>query len=121
MKNLMFILLALIAWVSVASCQRTTPGYGLSEAASHVGEDATVRGEVSAVFESRKGNYFLSIGWQCPNQLFPAVIFKSNASSDFNDPEGFEGKTIEVTGKIKSYQGKSEIILNGPSQVKVVK
>lgn len=120
MKKSAFILVALIAWVSIAVGQRTTPVYSVSEAGLHVGEYATVRGEVSAVFESKKGNYFLNMGGQYPHQLFSAVIFSSESSS-FTDIEGFEGKTVEVTGKIKSYQGKPEIILDKPSQIRVVK
>jgi DNA/RNA endonuclease YhcR with UshA esterase domain len=119
MKNIMFILVAILAWVSIAVGQKATSVYTLSEVTSHVGEYATVRGEVSSVFESKKGNYFLNMGGQYPHQLFSAVIF-SSSSSRFTDIEGLEGKTVEVTGKIKYYQGKPEIILNSASQIKVV-
>jgi hypothetical protein len=72
------------------------------------------------VFDSRNGNYFLNMGGQHLHQLFSAVIFK-NSASKFGEIERLEGKTIEVTGKMKSYQGKPEIMLNGSSQLKVVK
>jgi len=116
--SVLFIILLFLGQWSFG--QQKTPIYSLSEAGSHIGEYATVRGVVSAVFESKKGNYFLNMGGDYPNQLFTAVIFKGS-SSKFADSVAFEGKTIEVTGKIKSYQGKPEIILDLPSYIRVVR
>jgi DNA/RNA endonuclease YhcR with UshA esterase domain len=54
------------------------------------------------------------------NIRFWALILK-NSASQFGAIERFEGKTIEVTGKMKSYHEKPEIMLNSPSQLNVVK
>jgi DNA/RNA endonuclease YhcR with UshA esterase domain len=45
----------------------------------------------------------------------------SGSSSRFTDIEGYKGKTVEVTGKIESYQGKPDWILDKPSQIRIVK
>ena len=38
------------------------------------------------------------------------------------NPEDFyRGKTVRVTGIVKEYEGKPEIILNSPKQIEVIK
>jgi DNA/RNA endonuclease YhcR with UshA esterase domain len=39
----------------------------------------------------------------------------------FPNIKSLEGKTIIVTGQIKLYRNKPEIILNSPNQIKIVK
>ena len=55
-----------------------------------------------------------------PDNAFTAVIFSSDASK-FSDIEGYEKKVIEVTGKVKEYQGKVEIIVKEKKQIKINK
>jgi DNA/RNA endonuclease YhcR with UshA esterase domain len=87
-----------------------------AEAVQHVGEHVSVRGVVAGVYTSRSNTTFINFGKPYPNHSFTAVIF-SSASSRFKDPQRWEGKTITVTGKIKLYRGKPEMILESPSQV----
>ena len=89
-----------------------------TEAPNHVGEYACVVGKVDHVYTSKKGNTFLNF---CPDYRtcpFGAVIFRS-AAYKFPNPKQYEGKTVEITGLIKSYRGWTEIILNDPSQIKI--
>ncbi len=58
------------------------------------------------------------MGGEYPDNAFTAVIFKSD-SSKFHDVESWEGKVVEVTGKVKEYQGKPEIEVGEGEQVKV--
>jgi DNA/RNA endonuclease YhcR with UshA esterase domain len=90
-----------------------------SEAASHVGEDVTVEGIIANVHTSRAGNTFLNFGRPYPNQTFTAAVFRSEASQ-FSDLHGWEGKRVRVTGRIKLYRGRPEIILDDPDQLKAV-
>ena len=91
------------------------------EAAKHIGEFYTVTGRVASTFASKKVT-FLNFGenWR---EDFTAVIFKSNLrlfKDKAIDPVVFyKNKQVEVTGKIKFYNG-PEIIINHPSQIKVI-
>ena len=51
----------------------------------------------------------------CP---FGAVIFVSDASK-FPSPDQYTGKDVEITGFITAYQGRAEIVLKSPAQIKI--
>jgi DNA/RNA endonuclease YhcR with UshA esterase domain len=93
---------------------------GPEDAAGHVGETATICGVVaSAKFaaSSRSQPTFLDLGRPYPNAPFTAVIFGDDRSK-FGTPEtSLRGKRLCVTGQIRDYRGKPEIILNDPSQL----
>jgi hypothetical protein len=83
-----------------------------------VGEYACVAGRVDHVYTSKKGTIFINF---CPDYKtcpFGAVIFGSDAYK-FPNPNQYEGKTVEITGLIRSYQGRPEIALNDPGQIKI--
>lgn len=87
------------------------------EASNHIGEYATVQGRIDNVFTSSKGNTFLNF---CPNYKtcpFSATIFNSD-SYKFSNLKQYQGRTVEITGLIKTYQGHAEIIINDPNQIK---
>jgi len=48
----------------------------------------------------------------CP---FSAVIFASDLKA-FGDLAGYQ-RTVKLTGVIRSYQGKAEMVLNSPDQI----
>ena len=53
---------------------------------------------------------------------FTVVIFASDFSKFPSPPEEYyRGKKIQVTGRIKSYHGKPEIIVEDPSQIEVLR
>ena len=87
-----------------------------SDAAKHVGETVSVRGLVAGVYTSKSNTTFLNFGKAYPHHTFSAVIF-SSASGRFKDPQKWDGYVITVTGKIKLYKGKPEMVLESPSQV----
>ena len=89
-----------------------------TEASKYVGEYKTVRGRVDNVSISAKNNSFLNF---CPDYRtcsFSATIFSSDAYK-FSNIRGYEGKIVEIIGLIKTYQGRPEIIINDPSQIKI--
>ncbi len=54
-----------------------------------------------------------------PNQLL-AVVVKGDNSNEFKQPElYFKGRSVCVTGKIVDNDGKLELVVNDPSQVKL--
>jgi hypothetical protein len=88
------------------------------KAGDYVGEYKCVTGKVDHVYISSKGNVFLNF---CPDYRtcpFFAVIFASD-SYKFSNPKQYQGKVVEISGVIKTYQGRAEIILNDPAQIKI--
>lgn len=80
--------------------KRLTP----AEAKEHVGETATVCGEVVSTY---------------PGQVFTIVIWGSNRSK-FGAPEtDYNGKRICVTGKIAEYRVVPEIVADDPKQIRI--
>jgi len=109
------VLLALVGPQRLVQAQASQP-IPDSAAARHVGEVAAVVGTVASVHTSRSGTTFLNFGSAYPNQDFTAVIFRSSASR-FNNPAQWQGHRVVVTGAIRMYQGKPEIVLETPSQI----
>ena len=90
------------------------------EAASHVGETASVCGTVaSANYSVRtKGQpTFLNLDQPYPKQVFTVLIWGSDRAK-FGTPEvQFMGKRLCATGRIESYKGKPEIVATDPRQL----
>jgi len=87
------------------------------EAAQHEGKVVTVKGKVDGQRTAASGTTFLNFGGRHPNQIFSCRAYTDKF------PEGVpacEGKTVEVTGKIKMYEGKPSIDLSGPDKIKVL-
>jgi DNA/RNA endonuclease YhcR with UshA esterase domain len=95
----------------------------VSDVAKYVDKTVTVEGKVLKVGQSTKSNtYFLNFTQQ--KNGFTVVIFAKTVSK-FEaakvDIKSLEGKTVQVTGKIQNPpQYGIEIILNDPSEIKVV-
>jgi len=93
-----------------------------SEAKDHVGEVATVCGEVASTHyaPSTKGQpTFLNLDKPYPSPVFTILIWGSNRGK-FGAPENeFKGKRVCATGKITAYRGAPEIVANEPEQIKL--
>jgi DNA/RNA endonuclease YhcR with UshA esterase domain len=90
------------------------------EAAGHVGEQATVCGMVaSAKFAANSHSQptFLDLDRPYPNAVFTAVIFGDDRPKFGTPEQSLQGGRICVTGVIRLYRGKPEIILNDPNQL----
>ena len=98
--------------------QQATIRISYTEAPEHVGEYAWVEGRVDHVYTSEKGTIFINFCPDYKTSPFGAVIFVSDAYK-FPNPKQYEGETVEITGLIRSYQGRPEIVLNGPGQIKI--
>jgi DNA/RNA endonuclease YhcR with UshA esterase domain len=95
---------------------QATSTYTASEAAKHIGETATVTGKVEGVHKSGKDNIFLNMGGKYPNQMFTAYIPSAHAAQ-FPNAQEYEGRMVEVSGKIALYHGKPEIVVTSPAQI----
>jgi hypothetical protein len=88
----------------------------IQEARQHVGQMQCVTGKVIRVKASPSGVHFLDF---CEEQMacpFTVVIF-SHDLKDVGDVRRLAGRTIEIRGEVKLYDGRPEIILNRISQI----
>lgn len=92
-----------------------------AEAKDHIGEMALVCGKVfTTKFFDGKGKKptFLNLGASYPNQSLTIVIFEKDRPNFDYEPDKFLlDKNICVTGRIKLYNGKVEVIANKPEQL----
>ncbi|MGA8222125.1 MAG: hypothetical protein WB780_10775 [Candidatus Acidiferrales bacterium] len=95
-----------------------------AEAKSHVGEKATVCGNVASTRyadRSKEQPTFLNLDEPYPKQIFTIVIWGSDRSK-FGEPEKrYRDKGLCVTGTIKSFRGTPEIEATDPTQIEIQK
>ena len=89
-----------------------------TQAGNFVGEVKCVYGKVVDTYVSKKGNVFIDFCQDYKTCPFSAVIFQSDVSK-FSGLDRYQGSNIELTGLIKTYQGRPEIIINEPKQIKI--
>jgi len=88
------------------------------EAVNYIGKVKTVEGKVVTVNVSKHSNVFLNFGGSFPNQTFTAAILISNADLTLiSNAKQYEGKIVAVTGTIKLYKGKPEILVTRGGQI----
>jgi len=88
------------------------------DAAPQAGETGCVSGRVLKVFTSRGGNTFLDFCEDYRDCPFTSVIFSSDQHK-FGDLESLAGRQIEIRGPITVYQGRPEIIIRDPEQIRM--
>jgi hypothetical protein len=111
--NLMLLIIAILVGSSLMSAADCI---SIHEAAQHIGETKCVAGKVLGVKVGPKGVHFLDF---CEDQMacpFTVVVF-ANDLKDVGDVRRLVGRTIEVRGNVKAYDGRPEIILRRISQI----
>ena len=109
-----------VGWVLASGLQAeevAIPVVTPEEAAQHEGKVVTVKGKVDGQGTAASGTTFLNFGGRHPNQIFSCRIFRDKF------PDGVpacQGKNVEVTGKIKMYEGKPSMDLQGSDKLKIV-
>ena len=106
----MELLCALVTALSASDCMP------IQEAGQHIGETKCVAGKVLRVKVGAKGVHFLDFcedAMACP---FTVVVF-SHDLKDVGDVRRLTGRTIEIHGNVKAYDGRPEIILSRISQI----
>lgn len=104
--------IALMALVMPATAAVLTP----TDVSKHIGETATVEGTAN-IYQARSGVTFVDLGGSGRSAPFTGVIFKEKVSA-FPNITSYSGKTVDITGQIRLYRGKPEIILDSPDQLK---
>jgi hypothetical protein len=112
-----FALVLLLVDVPAASASDFTA----AEAKDHVGEVATVCGQVMSaryLKNSREKPTFLNLDKAYPSQIFTIVIWGEHRSK-FGEPEvTLQGKTVCANGLIKTYRGLPEIVISEPTSLR---
>jgi hypothetical protein len=94
-----------------------------AEAAAHEGERATVCGKVASTRYADRANgqpTFLNLDRAYPNQVFTALIWSEDRARFKEPPERhYRGRRICVTGKIGSYRGGPQIVVQRPDQIEI--
>ena len=97
------------------------PRIAAGEAEQHIGEVAEVCGRVASAahFASVKGRpTFLNLERPYPDQLFTIVIWESARALFDTPPERlFDGRSVCVTGRVETYRGKPQIVVEDPGQI----
>jgi hypothetical protein len=107
---------ALLILLSASPVLHATDCVPLYEARQHVGQTKCVTGKVLRVKVGARGVHFLDF---CEEQMacpFSVVVFPSGLK-DVGDVRRLAGRTIEIHGPVKLYDGRAEIILNRISQI----
>jgi len=98
------------------------PTLNAEEAADHIGSTATVCGTVASTKFAERSNgqpTYLNLDRPYPDQRMTVVIWGTDREG-FGKPETrYSGKRICVTGKIRLFKGRPEIIARDPSQIVV--
>lgn len=110
--------LAAAAQAGPAAPAAAAPAIAAAEAKTHIGQTVTVEAPVSGVHHARSGSeVMLDISGKYPNNALTAVVFKSDLGK-FSNLDALNGKTVRLTGALKLYRGKPEIVLSDPAQIR---
>jgi DNA/RNA endonuclease YhcR with UshA esterase domain len=119
MKNRMIKSVTVLLVVSICVIVYAATEVRWDEADKYYGQTVTVTGKIVATHNSGKA-CFLNFH-QNYTKYFSAVIFASDFSKFPPNPENYYlNKDVKVTGLVREYQGKPEIILKEPSQIAIV-
>ena len=88
-----------------------------TDAPKYIGKTVIVSGKVLNVFVSKTNTTFINFCRDYRSCSFSAVIFADNRSQ-FDDLQKLIGKTVQISGIVNKYQGKPQIVLKDPSQLK---
>ncbi len=115
-----FIIFLFFSFQTIIAQDCTVDVKGASE---YLGEEVTVCGLVSQVSTplNNSGNpTYFNFGGYYPNHKFTAVLWESNKGNFRKDLDYYDGKRVAITGVIKEYRGKAQIVLVYPEQIVVI-
>jgi micrococcal nuclease len=113
-----FVVTGLLSAVS-AALGAETPVVSWDKARDAIGRQATVEGTVAQTRKSEKVCHLnFSANWRTD---FSVTIFAGSFARWPGDIESlYRGKRVRVTGLVKEYQGRPEIVVSEPGQIEIV-
>jgi DNA/RNA endonuclease YhcR with UshA esterase domain len=110
------LLLAVVVLCAVSSfAAETSPCIPIAKAKDFVGQEACVIGKVYRVGYSDTGTALLTFCEDYKNCPFSAVVFSRDVDKVGN-LRMFEGRELEVTGRVREYHGTAEIVIKSRKQ-----
>jgi hypothetical protein len=97
--------------VSTAAC------IPFSQAQKHIGETQCVSGKVLRVEAGSQGTHYLRFCEDAASCSFSVIVFSGDLKN-IGDVGQLAGKTIEIRGEVKDYDGSAEIVLQKAAQLK---
>jgi exonuclease VII large subunit len=88
------------------------------ETSKYIGRVVTVTGFVADVYKTERVAY-LNFIEKFPKNPFSGVIFAGRFDT-FGDLNIYEGKNVELTGRVTVYKEKPQIILDSKEQIKIL-
>ena len=79
-----------------------------------------MQGTISQITTTVNLTTHINFGGRYPNHAFTATILKARQSLFTGVRARFEGKVAEVQGTVRLYRGKPEIMIDEPSQLRLV-
>ena len=86
------------------------------QAQKHIGETQCVSGKVLRVEAGSGGVHYLDFCEDHGSCAFSVVVFASDLKR-IGDVEQLAGKTVEIRGEVKEYDGRAEIVLDNARQL----
>ena len=115
------IVLAVFLLASTADALAQTnalPEISAIEATNYMGQEVVVTDKVAQV-ALRATVALMNLNQKYPESPLTCVV-RNQDTNKFPNIEGYFGKRVEITGCIISYQGRPEIILTLPEQIKIL-
>jgi len=117
MKKLLLLITSICFWQ--ISFSQTVP---LDSVKFYEGRTITVCSKVQSTYVTKgdKKTTYINFGNPYPNTTFTVVIFEGDLPNFKNTPSVYlKDKNVCITGKVKIYKGKPEMIVNKEEQLKV--
>ena len=117
MKNIFFLFISIC--LSQISFSQTVP---LDSVQFYEGKEITICAKVMDTYVSKtnEGTTFINFGKPYPKSSFTLVIFEADLSNFKNTPSAYlKDKNVCITGLVKIYKGKPEIIVTKEEQIKL--
>jgi hypothetical protein len=86
------------------------------QAQKHIGETQCVSGKVLRVEAGSGGVHYLGFCEDHGSCSFSVVVFASDLKR-IGDVDQLAGKTVEIRGEVKEYDGRAEIVLDNAKQL----
>lgn len=115
MKSAIASAAALVAVLSTHAAHAAT--VAPTEAGHYAGQKVTVEG-VANVTTTQGGVTFIDLGGAGRNAPFTGFIAKEDAAR-FPNLGSYTGRTVDITGTVRTFRGRPEIVLTDPAQIAV--
>ncbi len=93
------------------------PCVDIRNAGPLVGSSGCVSGLVLRVYSARTGNTFLDFCQDYHSCPFSSVIFSTDKSK-FGNLGSLQGRRVEIRGDVVAFEGRAEIVIRDPQQVR---